>query len=81
MTIKRIRIKIEIQNKSYFLLNDKIEKKNHLKKSPNKIIKRMKVKMKTKKNMVNWDWRMKLKTNKTSIKGSRIKIKNQKNKN
>jgi hypothetical protein len=41
----------------------------------------MKVKMKTKKNMVNWDWRMKLKTNKTSIKGSRIKIKNQKNKN
>jgi len=48
MTIKKIRIKIEIQNKSYFLLNDKIEKKNHLKKSPNKIIKRMKVKMKTK---------------------------------
>jgi len=48
MTIKRIRIKIEIQNKSYFLLKDKIKKKNHLKKSPNKIIKRMRVKMKKK---------------------------------
>jgi len=48
MTIKRIRIKIEIQNKSYFLLKDKIKKKNHLKKSPNKIIKRMRVKIKKK---------------------------------
>jgi len=28
--------------------------------------------------MTNWDWMMKFKTNKTSIKGSRIKIRYQK---
>jgi hypothetical protein len=30
--------------------------------------------------MVNWDWRMKLQINKTSIKGPKPKIRNKKNK-
>ena len=38
------------------------------------------IKLKKKRYLENWDWMMKLKTNKTCIKGPTIKIKNQKNK-
>ena len=34
-----------------------------------------------KNHITNWDWRKQLKTNQDFIKGLRIKIKNQKNKN
>jgi hypothetical protein len=38
------------------------------------------MKLKKKRYLENWDWMMKLKTNKTCTKGPTIKIKNKKNK-
>jgi len=60
-------------------LKGKIEKKNQFNKRLKKTIKIM-IKLKKKRYLKNWDWMMKLKTNKTCIKGPTIKIKNQKNK-
>jgi hypothetical protein len=45
-----------------------------------KKIKRIRVKLRKKKNSINFDWIMKLKANKTWTKRPRKKIKNQKNK-
>jgi hypothetical protein len=53
--------------------------KNNFNKMKKKI-KRIRVKLRKKKNSINFDWIMKLKANKTWTKRPRKKIKNQKNK-
>jgi len=54
-------------------LKGKIEKKNQFNKRLKKTIKIM-IKLKKKRYLENWDWMMKLKTNKTCTKGPTIKI-------
>jgi hypothetical protein len=61
-------------------LKGKIEKKNQFNKRLKKTFKIIWIKLKKKRYLENWDWMMKLKTNKTSAKEPTIKIKNQKNK-
>jgi hypothetical protein len=73
--IKRIRIEIDIKIKTMFWLKDKIEKNNkfYKKKNQEKIRNQNNEDQIGKHNIINLNWMMKLKTNKTFTKWSRKK--------
>jgi len=61
ITIKRIRIKIEIQNTNNFLIERWDWKEKSIWPKAQKTIKKMRTKLKKKKHITNCDWRIKLK--------------------
>jgi hypothetical protein len=65
-----MKIKIKIQNKFYFWLKSKIEKKKSIEQKAKKKIKKIGTKLK---KQICENWMMKLKINKTSTKGQEQK--------